>query len=303
MRRLLCAFLAFIFCTVALSAECPIGTTPAQYIQLEYIESTGTQYIDTGVLAESGKSWEIEFSFSSLVNNGFIGARVSNFRFWFILYSSYFDLGLGDDRYISSVPIVAGNRYKNTLVTDNNGWVSYINDIEVAKGNDVATKETIKGSIYLFKINNVSGSGYSGNSRIYYTKIWDGDALIYDFIPVLRLNGGKPGMYDKVSGRFFTNQGTGEFIAGPEVSTEFMNFNKCNPCPPNTYKDFVGNGECTPCPDALISPSGSKSVSECGRVLHIGDKIYHMKSVKQTSPALHIRDENGNVWYGNLYSE
>ena len=77
----------------------------------------------------------------------------------------------------------------------------------------------------------------------------------------------------------------------------------CTLCPPNTYKDFVGNGECTPCPDTLISPSGSKSVSECGRVLHIGDKIYHLKSVKQTSPSLHIRDENGNVWYGNLYSE
>lgn len=77
----------------------------------------------------------------------------------------------------------------------------------------------------------------------------------------------------------------------------------CTLCPPNTYKDFVGNEPCTPCPNGLMSPAGATNIDECVRIMHIGDKIYPLNSVKKTSPALHIRDENGHVWYGNLYSQ
>lgn len=77
----------------------------------------------------------------------------------------------------------------------------------------------------------------------------------------------------------------------------------CAICPPNTYKDFVGNEPCTPCPDDTLSPSGAKSADECGRILHVGTKIYHLNSVNKTSPSLNIMDENGNIFYGNLYSE
>lgn len=76
----------------------------------------------------------------------------------------------------------------------------------------------------------------------------------------------------------------------------------CIPCPPNTYKDFVGNSECTSCPVGLVSPSGSASVNECGRVLHVGGKLYHMNSVKKTSPSLNVMGSDGKIWYGNLYS-
>ena len=42
-------------------------------------------------------------------------------------------------------------------------------------------------------------------------KIWDNNALIRDYIPVIRNSDNKPGMYDRVTKTFFTNQGTGEF--------------------------------------------------------------------------------------------
>jgi hypothetical protein len=62
------------------------------------------------------------------------------------------------------------------------------------------TKDSIK--VISFQIKNESG------------------ILIRDFIPAKRNSDNVLGMYDTVSGQFFTNAGTGEFVAGPEVDGE-----------------------------------------------------------------------------------
>lgn len=52
--------------------------------------------------------------------------------------------------------------------------------------------------------------------RISSFKLWDGDTLIIDFLPV---RVGQVGyMYDKVSGQLFGNAGTGSFILGNDVN-------------------------------------------------------------------------------------
>ena len=55
---------------------------------------------------------------------------------------------------------------------------------------------------------------YLSSERIYYAKYWKNNVLVRDFIPVLDANG-TPCMFDKVEGKFYYNQGTGNFIAGP----------------------------------------------------------------------------------------
>jgi hypothetical protein len=50
--------------------------------------------------------------------------------------------------------------------------------------------------------------------RCYYFKLWDGNTLLLDCIPVRVGNVGY--MYDKVSGKLFGNAGTGKFILGPD---------------------------------------------------------------------------------------
>ena len=45
-------------------------------------------------------------------------------------------------------------------------------------------------------------------------RIWDGDSLLLDLIPVRK---GQVGyMYDRVSGQLFGNAGTGDFILGAD---------------------------------------------------------------------------------------
>ena len=61
-----------------------------------------------------------------------------------------------------------------------------------------------------------------GLLRIYSAKLWDGNILARDFIPVRFTNerGETEGaMFDRVSGQLFRNSGTGAFVIGPDKTT------------------------------------------------------------------------------------
>ena len=59
--------------------------------------------------------------------------------------------------------------------------------------------------------NNGTAAIQNAGVAYYGMKIYDNNTLVRNFIPVLRNSDNKPGMYDRVTKTFFTNQGTGEF--------------------------------------------------------------------------------------------
>ena len=61
-------------------------------------------------------------------------------------------------------------------------------------------------------------AAYESRARIYYMKITDGETLVRDMVPVRYDSTGALGMYDLVTNTFYTNDGTGTFIAGPVAS-------------------------------------------------------------------------------------
>ena len=72
------------------------------------------------------------------------------------------------------------------------------------------------GNLRLFARNNTYID--AGSHQIYYVKLWNGsNQLIFHGIPAKRNSDNVLGMWDTVSKTFFTNQGTGSFIAGPAV--------------------------------------------------------------------------------------
>lgn len=52
------------------------------------------------------------------------------------------------------------------------------------------------------------------NQRLYYAKFYESGELKVSLIPCYRKSDGEIGLYDKVNNKFYTNQGTGEFIKG-----------------------------------------------------------------------------------------
>jgi hypothetical protein len=68
-----------------------------------------------------------------------------------------------------------------------------------------------------------------------------------------------------------------------------------------TFNETVPQGIVS-CGAGLFAPSGMSSLTQCGRILHIGDNVVYLHSVKKTTPALHVDiDQDGTAdYFGNM---
>lgn len=173
---------------------------------LEYIESTGTQYIDTGYsFLNSAFSYDIKFKINEIVNDVSILGENRYRSSLSILDSKLklneYDLGNAD----TSIHEISYNRSTGAIVFDNNNYTmtSSISDTDYAP-------------LQLFK----RGGSSSAFSKInlYYFKLYNSDrsSLLMDLIPMN--NNGTVCMFDLVSKKYIYNAGTGNFVAGPVTS-------------------------------------------------------------------------------------
>ena len=181
------------------------------YCEVEYLESTGTQYIDTGVV----------FSDSSHTYKWDIGAQAvntSNKNYnWFCGFfeGSAYSAGVYADTTTNYNFYAVGTYYQNgqAITTPLTGGDKY----GIIRNVFTITNFAGTLSVILFGRNQLNMVICNAAKRIFYYKIWDNDILVRDFIPVRVGTVGY--MYDLVSGQLFGNQGTGEFLIGPDKTT------------------------------------------------------------------------------------
>lgn len=303
MRRIFVFLFCFLWVApVMADTECPVGYGYTPYEGLEYIESTGGQYIDTNFVPNQDTRVVTRVRFNSIANSKAIvfGSGVSGQErtFEFYVWDGRLEFNYGNETTFGAV-VKLGDVVD---IDFNKNIFNYsINDVQQSKITRPYISFVTPQTLTLFTLHRaVTRENFID---LYGTKIYDNGVLIRDFVPVRR-GDGAVGMYDRANGKFYANGGTGYFIAGPSTGENIgVASDICTQCPPNTYKDFVGNAECTPCPDTLSSPSGSTSINDCGRALWIDGKVLFMPSVPRTKHTLNIMDSDGNIFYGNLYSE
>lgn len=181
---------------------------PLGYKKLDYIETTGTQYIDTGFIPDQDSRIVCEFMYFD--GNGIYGTRIStssnNFAFrvasskWQPGYLTLGNTGIASD----TTKWHVADQNKNLFYFDNE--LAYTFTYNTFK----APKSIVLGGI------NANNKMYYGKGRYRSCKIYDNNILIRDFIPCKKPNG-EVGMYDLLNGCFYSNAGEDKFIAGKEV--------------------------------------------------------------------------------------
>lgn len=183
--------------------------------QIEYLESTGDQWIDTGVLANDNTKLEMRFSPTSINNRRLISTRTAAWQnqFDIILYTS-------TTLYVRVGFCSSGNQVSFTISASQ--WYDLVVDRRTSKLNGTS-KNNYTGGGSIVNPNSIilyaGGGDLQGDSRclakIAYCKLYEGDTLKRNFIPVRVGTVGY--MYDKVSKQLFENLGTVDFILGPDL--------------------------------------------------------------------------------------
>lgn len=195
------------------------GGLPSSYTAVDYLQSTGTQWIEMGVAPSQNTKAVLKIKINEFTNKGasLIGSRTD---------------ANSDDQFTTYLDDYGGRRFLfrmdgrpeaiswKGLTTDKIYIVTLSGTemkAELEDGTAVFSKTfsvhdfTSTVTMALFRAKGVGGTYFQG--RIYGCKHYSGDELIQDFVPCLNADG-VPCMFDLVSRKSFYNKGTGSFTWG-----------------------------------------------------------------------------------------
>ena len=216
----------------------PPDEPPAEYERVPYIVGTGEQYIDTGYKMRGGDGFEMRvapIARPASGNMGIFGARnngVNNQNITFFINSSR-DIGLdysnSDYTQARLVRWREANctRHHWLIATNSPAIRSLTVNAGLASNFDTNTTEylnqfTCVSTAWLFDVSGVSWERakmcFGGG------KVWRGEQLVCDFVPVKRLADGTPGVYDLVRGMFLVNAGNGEDFKFKVAPRKFVRY-------------------------------------------------------------------------------
>lgn len=182
--------------------------TSVLYDFVNYIESSGNCYIDTGFIPNQDTRIIAKFQHTADSDNEFLfGVRssVSSNSFCFSNYTS----GKYRTHYYKTY-LDFDVEFNNDFIIDKNKNITTIGDNESVIEHDYAAF-TCPLPLYLFCVNtNGTKENYS-QAKLYFMKIYDNDVLVRDFVPVYHVFREVYGLYDKVNDVFYTNKGSGTF--------------------------------------------------------------------------------------------
>ena len=185
--------------------------------RIEYLESTGTQFICTGLGV--GTNFKSEIKAELTQNSGgydtLLGSYSSNAYSVMLGFqpggAPYAQLGAGTS-YVTSSASSQGLHIYTTTLLNNTQTI----DVDGLTASSAKNGNVSPLPLALFgRTRFDSLIGNLAAAKIYYAKIWSGGTLVRDYIPV---RVGQVGhLYDNVTGSLFGNIGTGVFTLGPDI--------------------------------------------------------------------------------------
>lgn len=216
--------------------EITTSLLPAGYRQLEYIESSGGQYIDIPVQFYANKQAVIEWIMThrdsypnySPYNNwhGYLfgcsvygsGSTYKNFSSDYYSHSSNNNV-----TYASTISgnatsggygvkigtktwVMLSTTQKHSQYLENGEWV----DLSPLSTLNRPIRQNFNG-LRLFDAN-IGNRTRTYPLTLHWFKITVDNVEVVNLVPALRTSDSKPGLYDTLNNQFYINQGTGEFL-------------------------------------------------------------------------------------------
>lgn len=197
---------------------------PSEYQELDYIQSTGTQWIDTGYTPVQNDELEIKNVICKPLTS---------------THQALFSAGTGTYQWI----LLISQKSDNAVLSGYYKYFSSGNADEISITHNLNTAKTVKSNstgLY-YGDTNVGSLSYGGavnttlrllirangatpaTAQIGEVTIKNGDTLKRNMIPCYRKSDNAVGMYDLVEKKFFGNAGTGTFLMGNEVHKRDIN--------------------------------------------------------------------------------
>lgn len=208
---------------IAIGDELLLSGEPAPLpydAEIEYIKSSGTQYINTGILPDDTTKVELKGVFKYSPATTRFGSRAGDTSLQFDVITDSnnnvrIDFGTGNKTYSWWA---VGKHIVSAIIID-----ASTKNAAVEYGGNIAT-HTYTSSfpsqssypLTLFAFNSAGNILLASDMTVSSFRCWKSDALVMDMIPVRVGTTGY--MYDKVSKTLFGNAGTGDFVLGNDIT-------------------------------------------------------------------------------------
>lgn len=189
---------------------------PSGFRGVEYIESSTTQWVDTGVQF-GANDFSIEIGIvptaDATYEQPLVSIWTSEYNYW-----NWFKTGQNLDVYTSGHHVINGGaatgKYHDLRLSRvGNVWTQSSNS---DSGSWTFSPSSVNNTT--LKVFNRGDLNGRTNVQLYYLRIEVAGELVRDFAPCYRESDNVAGLYDKVNGVFYTNAGSGSFTVGADVN-------------------------------------------------------------------------------------
>lgn len=189
------------------------------YQEVEYIQSSGTQWIDTLHQHTANSKVELKFSYQSM-------STKYNLLFWSrsrYTVNDAFSIFIENSSSIALTiwwkVITPASTLANTIYNISFSKDYFIINWSTTTLNSSLTSYWYNDLLFNFMENWQSISWCNPiSAKVYYCRIYEWSTLVRDFVPCYRKSDSVIGMYDLVNKQFYTNVGTWTFAKWPDVN-------------------------------------------------------------------------------------
>lgn len=179
---------------------------PEGYLQLSYIESSGTQYIDTGFKPNNNTRVVMDVMSTSSGTFAFFGTRDTETTNAYILWQLS-DTSIRSDYGAGQVQQTVDSAVVRTTIDKNRDTCVFAS---LVVENEASQFTCTNNLLLLATSTGGAVDTRKMSARLYSCKIYDDDLLIRNFVPV-KNESDQVGLYDLVEEKFYANAGTGAF--------------------------------------------------------------------------------------------